>query len=277
MSTLYIVATPIGNLEDLSPRAQRVLSEVKLIAAEDTRQSRVLLNHFQIQTPMTSYHDHNEAKRVEAILEALFQGDVALISDAGTPTINDPGYPLVKAAIEAGHTITPIPGPSAPITARAASGLPTDAFLYLGYLKRKTSERIQQIEEVKDHPYTLIFLETPHRLNDALVDLYSVLGDRQVCIAREMTKLYEEFIRGSLSEVIDRLKGTNPRGEITVVIEGQTSQDTWGEAALAQAIQDAKESEETPSRAARKLAKESGWPRRVIYDMLVNDENSTDR
>lgn len=271
MSTLFIVATPIGNLEDLSFRAQRVLTEVNLIAAEDTRQSRVLLNHYQISTQMTSYHEHNEAKQVEFILEALTQGDVALISDAGTPTVNDPGYPLVKAAIQAGHTISPIPGPSAPIAALTASGLPTDAFLYLGYIKRKTSERIQQLEDVKDQPHTLIFLETPHRLQDSLAELYSVLGDRQICIAREMTKLYEEFIRGTISEVIDQLEGTKPRGEVTLVVEGNTSPSRWSENKLAKAVQQAAESGESPSRAARRISKESGWPRRDIYDMLVKD------
>ncbi len=276
MSTLFIVATPIGNLGDFSPRAQQTLREVRIIAAEDTRQSGVLLKHFDIGTPMISYHEHNETKRIETILEKLSEGDVALISDAGTPAINDPGYPLVRAAIDAGHTITPIPGPSAPITALSASGLPTDSFLYLGYLKRKTSERIQQIEAVKEQPYTLIFLETPHRLADALDDLLAVLGDRQICIGREMTKLYEEFIRGSLSDVIHQLRGANPKGEVTLVIEGHTEPAQWSRERLNKAVNRAIERGESPSRAARELARDSGWPRRMIYDMLVNDGDGSD-
>ncbi|MEJ2758898.1 MAG: 16S rRNA (cytidine(1402)-2'-O)-methyltransferase, partial [Anaerolineales bacterium] len=199
MSTLYLVATPIGNLEDLSPRAIRILKEVRLVAAEDTRRTAKLMTHFQIDTPSTSYYDHNKGHKTEAILNALEKGDVALVSDAGTPGLNDPGYLLVKLALEAGHTVSPIPGPSAPIAALVVSGLPTDHFLYLGYLPRKQGERKRSIEEVKSLPYTLIFFETPHRLDDSLKDLEALLGDRQVAVAGELTKMFEDVYRGTLS------------------------------------------------------------------------------
>ena len=167
MGNLYLVATPIGNLEDISQRALRLLRQVNLIAAEDTRQTRKLLAHFDIHTPLTSYFEHNKLGKIEQILAALERGDVALVSDAGTPGLNDPGFELVRSALAAGFTVSPVPGPSAPIAALVASGLPTDAFLYLGYLPRKSSERQQMLREVAELPYTLIFLETPHRLQAA--------------------------------------------------------------------------------------------------------------
>src|SRR5512140_1776589 len=195
MGTLYLVATPIGNLEDMSPRAIRILREARLIAAEDTRHTRQLLTHFDIHTPLTSYYEHNKLAKLETILAALAEGDVALVSDAGTPAINDPGYELVRAALAAGHTVSPIPGPSAPLAALAASGLPTDAFLYLGYLPRKSAERRELLTGVAALPYTLIFLETPHRLLEALDDLLAALGDRPMAAARELTKLHEQVYR----------------------------------------------------------------------------------
>ena len=201
MGTLYMVATPIGNLEDMSPRAVRTLREARLIAAEDTRHTRQLLSHFDVHTPLTSYFEHNKLAKLDKILSALAEGDVALVSDAGTPGINDPGYELVKAALEAGHTVSPVPGPSAPIAALAASGLPTDAFLYLGYLPRKSSERKVFLQKVAEQPFTLVFFETPHRLLDALDDIQSVLGDRLMAAARELTKVHEQFVRGQVSEV----------------------------------------------------------------------------
>src|SRR5512137_293778 len=184
MGTLYLVATPIGNLEDMSPRAVRTLREARLIAAEDTRHTRQLLTYFDLHTPLTSYFEHNKLAKLDKILSALADGDVALVSDAGTPAINDPGYELVKAALNAGHTVSPVPGPSAPIAALAASGLATDAFLYLGYLPRNSAERRGLLQEVAGLPYTLVFLETPHRLKAALDDLLTVLGDRSMAAAR---------------------------------------------------------------------------------------------
>ena len=191
MGTLYLVATPIGNLEDLSPRAVSTLREARLIAAEDTRVTRKLLAHFDLHTSLTSYLEHNKLSKLDSILAALAQGDVALVSDAGTPAINDPGYELVRAALAAGHSVCPIPGPSAPLAALAASGLPTAAFLYLGYLPRKSTDRRALLEQIAALSYTLIFLESPHRLLAGLADLEYSLGDRQIAVARELTKVHE--------------------------------------------------------------------------------------
>jgi 16S rRNA (cytidine1402-2'-O)-methyltransferase len=186
MSTLYLVATPIGNLEDISARALRTLREVRLIAAEDTRHTARLLQHYDIHTPCLSYHEHNKLVRLERVLEVLQDGDVALVSDAGTPALNDPGYELVRAVIDSGHSVSPIPGACAPIAALVSSGLPTDAFLYLGYLPRKPQERNRLLAGVSNLPYTLVFLEAPHRLLHAWKTASS-LGDRQMQWA-ELTK-----------------------------------------------------------------------------------------
>src|SRR5688572_30933165 len=202
MGTLYLVATPIGNLEDISARALRILRESKLIAAEDTRHTKILLDHFNIKTPYTSYFEHNKLNKLDLILEKLSQGDVALVSDAGTPAINDPGYELVKAALASNFDVRPVPGPSSPISALTVSGLPTDSFLYLGYLPHKKNERRKSLEQVSGQPYTLIFLESPHRLLDSLEDILETIGNRQICIAREMTKMYEEYFRGNITDGI---------------------------------------------------------------------------
>ncbi len=206
MGTLYLVATPIGNLEDISSRALKILLQVRLIAAEDTRHTHKLLDHFQIRTPLISYFEHNKISRLDQVLAALSLGDVALVSDAGTPALNDPGYELVRAALNEGFTVSPIPGPSAPIAALVASGLPTDSFLFLGYLPRKSSDRITLLKEICALPYTLIFLESPYRIKLSLADLLLILGDRPVAVARELTKMFEEIFRGSLSEAISRFR-----------------------------------------------------------------------
>src|SRR5512134_4056943 len=221
MGTLYLVATPIGNLEDMSPRAVRILREASLIAAEDTRHTGKLLKHFEIETPITSYFEHNKLNKLDYILEKLSTGDVALVSDAGTPAINDPGYELVQAALASGRDVVPIPGPSAPIAALTVSGLPTDSFLYLGYLPHKTSERHKRLEEVENQPYTLVFLESPYRIVEALEDIFSILGDRKVCVAREMTKMFEEYWRGDVSGAVAYFKSQPARGEFTLVVEGK--------------------------------------------------------
>lgn len=274
--TLFLVATPIGNLEDISARALRVLGEVRLIAAEDTRQTRKLLSHYNIHTPLTSYHEHNKLTKLDQVLAALAQGDVALVSDAGTPALNDPGYELVRAALQAGYPVSPIPGPSAPISALVASGLPTDAFLYLGYLPRKTSERRRLLERVGDLEYTLIFLETPHRLLSSLADLIQILGDRQAAIARELTKLHEEIYRGRLSQALDFFNANPPRGEFTLVIDGLTIlNERWQENRLREALTDALSQGERPSQIAARIAAESGWPRREVYRLAVELANSS--
>jgi 16S rRNA (cytidine1402-2'-O)-methyltransferase len=269
MGTLYLVATPIGNLEDLSPRALRILREASLIAAEDTRQTKKLLNHFDIHTPLTSYFEHNKFSKLEAILDRLKEGDVALVSDAGTPALNDPGYELVCAALKAGQRVSPIPGPASPIAALTASGLPTDAFLYLGYLPRRSTERKKVIEQVADLPYTLIFLETPHRLLDSLEDLEGILGGRQIALARELTKLHEEVWRGRLHEA--RMYFKEPRGEFVLVVAGKTKEERekWSEKKLLAAIRRDTKAGGSPSALAAKLAVESGWPRRDIYKLIT--------
>ena len=272
MGTLYLVATPIGNLEDMSPRAVRILREAVLIAAEDTRHTGKLLKHFEIETPITSYFEHNKINKLDTILEKLSGGDVALVSDAGTPVINDPGYELVKAALASGHAVVPIPGPSAPIAALTASGLPTDAFLYLGYLPHKTSDRHRRLEEVAGQPYTLIFLESPYRIVESLEDILSILGERRVCVAREMTKMFEEYWRGSVREAVDHFKSQPARGEFTLVIEGKTSEknERWTEAQLLEAIERQISREKSAKELSAELAKSSGWNRRDVYSMIVS-------
>lgn len=268
MGTLYLVATPIGNLQDISARALTVLQAATLIAAEDTRRTRVLLDHYQIRTPAISYHEHNKLARLDQVLAALAQGDVALVSDAGTPALNDPGYELVRAAIQAGYPVSPIPGPCAPIAALTASGLPTDAFLYLGYLPRKSSERRARLAEVADLPYTLVFLESPHRALAALQDLQAMLGERQVAVARELTKLYEEMVRGSLGAAVEYFRTQPPRGEITFVVEGLRKPPPWSEAELEGALRAALAEGLPAAQAAGQIAARSGWPRRQVYSRL---------
>jgi len=272
MGTLYLVATPIGNLEDMSPRAVRTLREARLIAAEDTRVTRKLLTHFDLHTPLTSYFEHNKLAKLDKILAALTEGDVALVSDAGTPAINDPGYELVKAALSAGHRICPIPGPSALVAALAASGLPTDSFLYLGYLPRKSSERQALAGQVSNLTYTLLFLESPHRLLAALKDLEFSLGDRQIAVARELTKVHEEIWRGTISAAHTHFSQNEPRGEFTLVVAGKikSEKQKWTEEKVMIAIKFGLKFGESPSALAKRVAEESGWDRREIYKLATS-------
>lgn len=273
MGTLYLVATPIGNLEDLSPRAARILREARLVAAEDTRRARALLTHFGLHTPLTSYFEHNKLAKLDKILAELALGDVALVSDAGTPAINDPGYELVKAALDAGHAVSPIPGPSAPIAALAASGLPTDSFLYLGYLPRKRGERKTFVGQVANLPHTLIFFEAPHRLLESLEDLESVLGDRQMCAAREISKLHEEFARGRISQARAHFTEREPRGEFVLVVAGHRPgmSEQWSRETLIEAIQKEKKAGKKAREIAAALTAASGWPKREIYALVVEE------
>jgi len=218
MPVLYVVATPIGNLEDISLRAIRTLSEVKLIAAEDTRKTRRLLNRYEIRTPLTSFHEHSGGTRLSSILEHLEEGDVALVSEAGMPGISDPGYELVTAAIRQGVSVVPIPGPSVVTAALAVSGLPTERFTCLGFLPSRSNARRRVLESVTDDPATLVVFEAPHRLAASLSDIAAVLGDRRIAVCRELTKLHEEVFRGTVSEAATRFVET--RGEFTLVIEG---------------------------------------------------------
>jgi 16S rRNA (cytidine1402-2'-O)-methyltransferase len=223
MPTLYVVATPIGNLEDISLRALRILREVKLIAAEDTRKTRRLLTAYNIKTPMTSYYEHNKQAKLGYILEFLEKEDVALVSEAGMPGISDPGYELIVTAGQRGITVAPVPGPSAVTAALAVSGLPTDRFTCIGFLPHKANDRRRALESVADETGTIIALETPHRLPAALNDILGVLGDRRLAVCRELTKLHEEVFRGTVSEA--RKRFTEPRGEFTLVIEGKGKKD----------------------------------------------------
>lgn len=269
MGTLYLVATPIGNLEDLSARALRTLQHASLIAAEDTRVTRKLLSHFDIHTPLVSYFEHNKLSRLDAILRKLDEADVALVSDAGTPGLNDPGYELVRAALQAGHRVSPIPGPASPIAALVCSGLPTDAFLFRGYLPRKRTERRLAIEKVADLPYTLIFLETPHRLLESLRDLHDILGDRPSALARELTKMHEEVWRGTLAQA--RQHFVTARGEFVLVVGGRPKahETQWTARRLREVVRRRLAAGQAPTALAAELSAESGWARREIYKIAT--------
>jgi 16S rRNA (cytidine1402-2'-O)-methyltransferase len=248
-----------------------VLREVPLVAAEDTRQTRKLLSHFGLHTPLVAYHEHNKITRMDVVLDALARVDVALVSDAGTPGLNDPGYELVHAAIEAGHTVVPIPGASAPIAALVASGLPTDRFFYLGYLDRRTSARRTQLAAVATLDATLVALEAPHRLVESLRDVHAVLGDRLMAVAREMTKLHEEIRRGTVSAVLDHFEVHAPRGELTLVIAGAPPERTseWDEARVRDVVSAIIAAGRSPTEASAEVARDSGWSRRAVYRLAT--------
>ena len=221
---LYIVSTPIGNLDDITLRALNTLKEIDLIAAEDTRRTRKLLNHYQVKTPLTSYFEHSGFKKAQSLVSQLKKGkDIAIVSEAGTPSISDPGYKLTKLAIENNIKVIPIPGATALITALSASGLPTNSFIFEGFIPRKSGKRRNFLLSLKDQPKTLIFYESPRRLLSSLKDILEVLGDREIVIARELTKIFEEVIRGKISEVIELLEDKTIKGEITILVSGTPS------------------------------------------------------
>ena len=264
MPTLYIVATPIGNLEDISLRALRILREVKLIAAEDTRRTKRLLNAYDIKTPMTSYHEHSKRPKLDYVLDCIEEVDVALVSDAGMPGISDPGYELIVAAYQRGIPVVPIPGPSTVITALAVSGLPTNKFIYLGFLPRKANDRRRLLESSADENGTIVILESPHRVLKTLNDILLVLGNRRIAVCRELTKLHEEVFRGTISQAIKHF--TEPRGEFTLVIEGK------GEKNKPQLTEDIERqlhymhlSGATAKEAIAKVAGETGLSRKELY------------
>jgi 16S rRNA (cytidine1402-2'-O)-methyltransferase len=271
MGTLYLVATPIGNLEDITARALRILREVGLIAAEDTRHTRQLLARFDLHTPLTSYYEHNKLSKLDEILAALAAGDVALVSDAGTPGLSDPGYELVRAALDAGHRVAPIPGASAVTAALVASGLPTDSFIYLGFLPRKDSERRRLLASVAREARTLVAFEAPHRLLDALSDIESMLGDRPLAVARELTKLHEEIFRGRASEARQHFAQKEILGEITLVIggTGEAAQEKWDEARVRRSLEAALADGMKRREAAQFVAWMSGWTPREIYKLAA--------
>ena len=220
MPILYVIATPIGNLEDISLRALRLLGEVKLIAAEDTRKTRRLLNAYDIRTPLTSYHEHSNRAKLDYLLAYLEEEDLALVSEAGMPGLSDPGYDLIVAAVERGVSVVPIPGVSAVITALVVSGLPTDQFVHVGFLPRRKGQRQRLLSSIMDEPRTIVAFETPHRLKKALNDIEEILGDRRVSVCRELTKVHEEIFRGRVSQAREHF--VEPRGEFSLVIEGKT-------------------------------------------------------
>jgi 16S rRNA (cytidine1402-2'-O)-methyltransferase len=273
--TLYVVGTPIGNLEDMTFRAVRVLREADLIACEDTRQTRKLLDHYGIVKPAISYHEHNEAERTPELLERLLAGAaVAIVSDAGTPLVSDPGYRLVAAAIENGITVVPVPGPSALLTALAASGMATDAFFFGGFLPAKTGQRRRVLEGVQAIPATLVFYEAPHRIVETLEDVEQVLGPRRVVMARELTKVHEEFLRGAVSDVREQLAvRASIKGEITLLIErgGQRVDDR----PLAAAVEDAERSGLNRMEAIKAVARERKLSKREVYDAVQVKQRRT--
>ncbi|MCS7206806.1 MAG: 16S rRNA (cytidine(1402)-2'-O)-methyltransferase [Dehalococcoidia bacterium] len=265
MGTLYVVATPIGNLEDITLRALRLLREVALIAAEDTRTTRGLLAHYGITTPLVSFHRHNQAQRLPLLLERLRQSDVALVSEAGTPGVSDPGQALVTAAVQKGFPVVVVPGPSAVTAALAVSGLPADSFLFLGFLPRAPTERRSLLGRCASLPFTLVWFEAPHRLRASLQDALEILGDRPCAIGRELTKLHEEVFRGSLAQALEHF--IQPRGEFTVVVRGAPSspEACWTEAQVAQALREASAQGLRPSHAVARVARMAGWPRAQVY------------
>jgi len=264
---LYVVATPIGNLEDISLRALRVLREVKLIAAEDTRSTRKLLNAYGIRTPLTSFHEFTGKAKVGRLVRELKERDVALVSEAGTPGVSDPGYDLVRAAIAAGAPVVTVPGPSAVTAALAVSGLPADRFVFLGFLPRRGVDRRKLLESVAGETTTLVAFESPHRLGESLKDVLDILGDRRAAVCREMTKMHEEVFRGTVSQAMERF--IEPKGEFTVVIAGlqrvEASEMPRGIEAELRCLRakgmGAKE-------AARLVAEKTGLPKRKLYETL---------
>jgi len=264
MPTLYVVATPIGNLGDISLRALRTLREVKLIAAEDTRRTKRLLTTYDIKTPMTSYHERNKWTKMDYILGCLEEGDVALVSNAGTPGIADPGYELIVAASQRGIPVVPIPGPSVAIIALVVSGLPTEKFVYIGYLPHKASSRRRLLESVADEIGTIVALETPHRLQVALNDMLLVLGDRKIAVCRELTKVHEEVFRGTISQAIEHF--TEPRGEFTLVVEGRGGKDKPQLTEdIERQLHHMRQSGVMAKEAIARVSKETGLSRKELY------------
>jgi 16S rRNA (cytidine1402-2'-O)-methyltransferase len=267
--TLYIVATPIGNLEDITFRAVRVLREADLIACEDTRQTRKLLDRYGIAKPLTSYHEHNELRRSAELLGELQAGkNIALVTDAGTPLISDPGYRLVAGARKLGIPVSPIPGPGAFLAALSASGLPTDSFVFLGFLPPKKSQRRKALESWKSFPATLVFYEAPHRIVETLQDIEEVLGTRDVVLARELTKVHEEFLSGPSAEVLEALARRPPlKGEITLLVaKGETAEPD--EQPLETAVEQLMQAGVSRMQALKTVARRRGISKREVYKQL---------
>jgi len=270
---LYIVATPIGNLEDITFRAVRILREVDVVAAEDTRHTQILLSHHDIHTPLTSYHEHNEKTKAQELVTRLAQGqNVALVSDAGTPAISDPGFRLVVQAIRAGARIIPIPGASALTAVLSASGLPTDRFVFEGFLPARKGPRREKLQSLRDETRTLIFYEAPHRLKEALGDIHDLLGNREAVLAREVSKIHEEFLRGPISELVRALGGGDIRGEVTLIIRGSTGAPGVNEDRLKAEIGELKGKGLRVKEIAEVLGEKFGYPKKEIYRLALHGE-----
>jgi 16S rRNA (cytidine1402-2'-O)-methyltransferase len=281
--TLYIVSTPIGNLEDITQRALRTLREVDVIACEDTRHTRKLLNHFTIDAKTISYHEHNEHERADELCTMLAAGkNIAIVSDAGTPIVSDPGFRVVNLAIEKGFRVVPIPGATAFVAALSASGLPSDQFLFAGFLPPRASTRRARMEELRVIQATLIFYEAPHRIAPALRDAVDILGNRQAVVARELTKLHEEFVRGSLNELAEQFSDRNrARGEIVLLVAGLKSGgdiDPGSETvstsqALAERVNTLEHEGLNEKAALKKAARELGLKRDEAYRLMLTQKN----
>lgn len=268
MPTLYVVATPIGNLGDITARALDVLREVSFVVCEDTRHSRGLLSHFGIEKDTVSLPAFAEGERAGRILDRLQGGeDAALITDAGTPAISDPGEKLVSEAVERGITVVPIPGASALIAALSASGLPTGRFHFLGFLPRKGPERTAILEEVSGLAATLILYESPRRVEETLADLHAALGDRRACVARELTKRHEELVRGALSELDARYRGAEVLGEVVILVEGRRGETRWTEEMVTRALQEGLGRGEKLKPLSTGLARKAGWVGQDVYKL----------
>jgi 16S rRNA (cytidine1402-2'-O)-methyltransferase len=268
---LYIVATPIGNLEDITLRALRVLKEVDVVAAEDTRHTQILLSHYDIHTPLTSYHEHNEKTKSQELVKRLAQGqNIALVSDAGTPAISDPGFRLGVQAIRAGVRIIPIPGASALTAVLSASGLPTDRFVFEAFLPAKKRQRRERLQTLRDETRTLIFYEAPHRLKDTLDDIHELLGNREAVLAREVSKVHEEFLRGPVSELVRALGSGEIRGEVTLIISGSSGAPRVNEDRLQAEIRELKGRGLRVKEIAEVLGEKFGYPKKEIYRLALH-------
>jgi 16S rRNA (cytidine1402-2'-O)-methyltransferase len=270
---LYVVATPIGNLEDISLRALRVLKEVDLIAAEDTRHTQILLAHYDIRTPLVSYHEHNEKTKAPVLVEQFLAGkNIALVSDAGTPTISDPGYRVIASAVAAGIKVVAIPGAAAFVAALSASGLPTDRFVFEGFFSAKKKERRAALRALISETRTLVFYEAPHRLVDSLRDIHELLGEREIVVAREVTKLHEEFLRGTVSELLCKLADREVRGEITIVMRGSTGAPAISEDLIKADIARLKADGVRVKEIAEVLGEKYAIAKRDVYRMALDED-----
>lgn len=272
---LYLVATPIGNLDDITVRALQTLKEADVIACEDTRQTRKLLNHFEIDKRTVSYHEHNKEASGTGLLQWLAEGKrIALVSDAGLPAISDPGADLVRDAVAAGYSVIPVPGPNAALTALIASGLPTERFVFAGFLPREKKDRLKELERLRHYPETILFYEAPHRIEKTLQAIREVWGDRRAVLARELTKRYEEFARGTLTELIDWLSEGEARGEFCLIVEGfqgeveavGQAETWWQELSLVEHVDHYCEQGLSTKEAVKKTADDRGIPKRDVYN-----------